>query len=211
MAHSNVYLFRSKDELSIIDTGTPGNAKKIISFIQEIGLKSSDVTAIVLTHFHIDHVGSAQELKNLLPNAKVAVHEADAEYVAGKKPLPRPKNILFRAVSAFIKFSPVQIDVPLKDREQIGQLTVIHTPGHTPGSIALMDETNKVLFSGDNLRYDGNKLTGPPEAFSLDRKEAWESVGKLAALDYGVMLPGHGEVLRNNASSTVKKFWESSK
>ena len=68
----------------------------------------------MLTHFHMDHSGSVKELKDLLPNAKVAVHEDDAEYVEGKKPFPKPKNLLFRAVSSFMKVEPVQVDVRLK-------------------------------------------------------------------------------------------------
>jgi hydroxyacylglutathione hydrolase len=131
--------------------------------------------------------------------------------VAGEKQMPKPRNILFRVASAFVKTAPVQVDVVLKDKDKLGQLTVIHTPGHTPGSIAMLDETRKVLFVGDTLRFDGEKITRGPEKYSLDPAKAKESIEKIAMLDFDVMLPGHGEVLQPNASEAVKKFTESTK
>jgi glyoxylase-like metal-dependent hydrolase (beta-lactamase superfamily II) len=209
MAHSNVYLAINGKELAVIDTGTGGNAKKTIEYIQKIGYQPTDVKAIVITHFHMDHTGSAKELKDMLPNAKVAAHEADADYISGKKPLPKPKNLLFRAVSAFIKLEPVAVDILLKENDKIAQHTVFHTPGHTPGSIALLDENRKAIFVGDTLRYDGEKVTGAPEQYTLDPAQAKESIKKIAQLSFDIMLPGHGEPLKENASDAVKKFAES--
>jgi glyoxylase-like metal-dependent hydrolase (beta-lactamase superfamily II) len=210
MAHSNVYLLVEGNELIVIDTGTPGNAKKIVSYVQKIGRQPSNVSTIILTHCHMDHVGSAKELKDLT-NAKVAVHAEDADYVSGKKPLPKPKNVLFRAGSFFVKLTPVQPDIIFKDNDKIGQLTIIHTPGHTLGSIALLDEAKKVLFAGDALRFDGKQLSSSPEQFTLDMVKAKKSIGKLASLSFDIMLCGHGEVLKPNASEVVKKYHESLK
>ena len=210
MAHSNVYVLIQGDELTVIDTGTAGNAKKIVNYVQKIGRHPSNVSTIILTHCHMDHAGSVKELKDLT-GAKVAVHAEDADYVSGKKPLPKPKNVLFRAVSSFIKLAPVQPDIILKDNDKIGQLTVIHTPGHTSGSIALLDEGKKALFAGDILRFDGEKLSGSSEQFTLDMKKAKESIGKISTLSFDVLLGGHGEPLKPNASETVKKYYESLK
>jgi len=206
MAHSNVYLLIEGDELIVIDTGTAGNAKKIVDYVQKMGRQPSNVSTIILTHCHMDHAGSVKELKGLT-GAKVAVHEEEADCVSGKKPLPRPKNVLFRAVSSFIKLEPVEPDIILKDNDKIGELTVIHTPGHTPGSIALLDERKKALFAGDTLRFDGEKLSGSSEQFTLDMKKAKESIGKISVLSFDVMLCGHGEPLKPNASETVKKYY----
>ncbi len=208
MAHSNVYLLIEGDELFVIDTGTAGNAKEIVNYVRKIGRQPSSVSTIVLTHAHMDHAGSVKELKDLT-NAKVAVHTEDADYVSGKKPLPRPNNVLFRAVSSFTGFLPVQPDIILKDHDKIGQLTVIHTPGHTPGSIALLEEGKKALFAGDALRFDGKNLSGSPEQFTLDMSKAKESIGKISTLSFDIMLCGHGEPLKPNASDAVKKYYES--
>ena len=210
MAHANVYLLIDGAELTVIDTGTPGNAQKTIEYIQKLGRQPTDVKTIILTHYHMDHMGSAKELKDIT-NAKVAVYPEDAEYVSGKKPFPKPKNILFRAVSSFVKPEPVPVDVVLNEGDKISGLTVIHTPGHTPGSIMLLDEGRKVLFAGDTLRYDGKKVTGAPEQYTVDQNQAKESVAKVVNLKFDVMLPGHGEPLKSNASEEIKKFNETLK
>ncbi len=210
MAHANVYLLINGKELAVIDTGTSGNAQKTVEYIQKLGYQPTDVKTIILTHFHMDHMGSAKELKDLT-NAKVAVHTEDADFVSGKKPLPKPKNILFRAVTSFVKPVPVQVDVILKEGDKIAGLAVFHTPGHTPGSIVLLDEERKVLFAGDTLRYDGKKVSGAPEQFSADPNQVRESIAKVSTLNFDVMLPGHGETLKPNASDEIKKFNETLK
>jgi glyoxylase-like metal-dependent hydrolase (beta-lactamase superfamily II) len=209
MAHANVYLVINGKELLVVDTGTSGNAKKIVEYIQKIGHQPSEVSTIVLTHYHMDHMGSAKDLKDLT-NAKVAAHVEDADFVAGKKPFPKPKNLLFRAVSSFIKPTPVEVDVVLKDGDKIGSLTVIATPGHSPGSIALFDEQRKALFVGDTLRFDGTKVTKAPEQYSWNADKEEESIKRISMLEFDIMLPGHGEILKTNASKTVKEFLDSS-
>jgi glyoxylase-like metal-dependent hydrolase (beta-lactamase superfamily II) len=71
MAHVNVYVSVYGQEIVVIDTGTPGNAQKIVAYIQKMGLQPSWVKTIVLTHSHIDHIGSAKELKEFLPTPKL--------------------------------------------------------------------------------------------------------------------------------------------
>ena len=210
MAHANVYMLIKGEELIVIDTGTPGNAQKTVDYIQKLGRRPADVKTIILTHFHVDHIGSAYELKKLT-RAKLAVHIEDADFVSGKKSMPRPKNIFFRAASSFIKPAPAEVDVLLNNGDNIGGLTVIHVPGHTPGSIALLDEEKRVLFAGDTLRYDGKRVSGAPEEFTFDPNKVKESIRKIAAYNFDVMLPGHGEPLKPNASEEVRKFADSLK
>jgi glyoxylase-like metal-dependent hydrolase (beta-lactamase superfamily II) len=131
-------------------------------------------------------MGSAKELKELT-HAKLAAHVEDADHVSGKKPMHKPKNILFRAVTSFIKPEPVEVDITLRDCDKISGLTVFHTPGHTPGSIALLDEEKYVLFA-------------------LDPAMERVSVRRIATLTFDVMLPGHGEPMKPDASEAIKKF-----
>jgi glyoxylase-like metal-dependent hydrolase (beta-lactamase superfamily II) len=114
--------------------------------------------------------------------------------------------MLFRAFSALVKPETVEVDVILNDGDKIAGLAVIHTPGHTPGSIALLDEDKHVLFAGDTLCYDGKQVTAAPQHFSLDPAKEKNSIRRLATLKYGVMLPGHGEPLKSEASEKVKEF-----
>jgi glyoxylase-like metal-dependent hydrolase (beta-lactamase superfamily II) len=201
----NVYLVEDEDKLILIDTGLPRSDKKIVKYIEALGRKPTDVAVIVLTHFHIDHVGSAKKMKGLT-NAKVAVHEADADFVAGKKAPPKPKNLMFKALSSIMKAAPVEPELLLKDGDKVGRLIVIHTPGHSEGSISLLDVDRKVMFAGDAVRFMGGKVTGPPEQFTLDTDKAKDSIRKISTFDFDVMLSGHGQPLVSNASQKVKDF-----
>jgi glyoxylase-like metal-dependent hydrolase (beta-lactamase superfamily II) len=202
----NVYLVEDGEKLILIDTGLPRNDKKIINYIESLGHKPSDVSTIVITHFHIDHVGS---LKKVLETtgSKVAVGEFDAEIVAGKKSPPKSKNLMIRAFSSVIKPASVEPDLTLKEGDRVGGLTVILTAGHSEGSISLLDTQRRVMFVGDALRFENGKLVESPRQFNLDSAKAIESIGKISTFDFDVMLGGHGNPLMPNASQKVKDFY----
>lgn len=209
--NANVYLVLDEDELTLVDTGMPRNAGKIRDYVGKMSKEPSRITRIILTHCHMDHTGSAKELKTLT-NASVAVHQEDADFVAGKRTLPFPKGaigILFKVASPFFKPTPIQPDLVLHDGDRVGRLTVIHTPGHTPGSISLYDSERKVLFVGDAMRYVDGKISGPPKQFTLDMDKALQSIAKISELEFDMMLSGHGEALKPNASHMVKRFYKS--
>jgi glyoxylase-like metal-dependent hydrolase (beta-lactamase superfamily II) len=209
--NGNCYII-VRDGLTLIDTGLPRNSAKIVHYIQEIlKRKPSEIKTIVLTHFHIDHVGNVCELKTL-SGAMVAIHETDADYVTGRKSPPAPKGIpgkLLKVLSLFFKPRPVEPDMKLKDGDTVAGLTCIHSPGHTPGSICLFDPASKILFAGDILRFDGIKIEGAPRQFTLDTVEALQSIKKIAAMNFNIMLSGHGKPLRPNASVKVREFAKS--
>lgn len=200
-AHSNVYLVINGRELAVIDTGTPGNAGKIVDHIQRLGFQLSDVKHIILTHHHRDHVGSASELHSLT-NAPIAAHADDADFISGKRspPLPggRPRPAM--------PLDPVPVDIVLHDGDHIAGLTVYHAPGHTPGSMMLLDEKRGVLFAGDTLRFDGKSVSSAPEEFTLDMARMRASIAMASKLRFSVMLPGHGLPLTANASDEVRKL-----
>ena len=202
----NVYLVEDGDKLILIDTGLPRSGKKIIKYIEGLGRKPSDVSVVVITHFHIDHVGSLKKVLEAT-GSKVAVGEFDAEIIAGKKSPPKPKNLIFRAFSSVIKTSPVEPDLILKEGDEVGGLSVILTAGHSEGSISLLDTQRKVMFVGDALRFVNGKLTESPEQFNLDSAKARDSIGKISTYDFDVMLGGHGDPLKPDASQKVKDFY----
>jgi len=211
--NGNVYVMTRGEELAVIDTGMPKSAGKIVDYVRAIGRQPSSISKILLTHCHIDHVGGAHELKELT-NAKVAIHEEDADFVAGRRVLPRPRGItgsLFGGVSHFVGFTPVQPDMILKENDKIAGLSVIHTPGHTPGSISLLDQERSLLFVGDTLRFSEGRISGPPERFTADMERTMQSIEKISKLDFDVMLSGHGEPLMPNASDRVREFCASLK
>ena len=149
---ANAYLVKQDNVITVIDTGLLGNAGKIIDYVQSIGCRPSDVKTIVLTHSDMDHAGSVARLKEET-NAKVAIHEADAPRLSGEKEPKAVKGVLglfLRAMSAFMRFNRMKADILLKDSDTIDGLTVIHTPGHTDGSICLY-LPGRALFVGDAL------------------------------------------------------------
>lgn len=202
--NGNVFLIVNKEKLVLIDTGFFRSEEKIKEYIEKLGYKPSAVSTIILTHYHIDHTGNAKNLKEKT-GAKVAVHEADADFVTHKKAPPRPKGLLSRAIGV-VKAAPVEPDILLKEGDMIEGLQVVHVPGHTPGSIALFDAQRKAMFVGDAVFYAKGHIEGPKENFSYDITLALESISKIAAFDFEVMLSGHEEPLPSGASGKVEKF-----
>lgn len=206
--NANVYVLKNGEELTVVDAGMPRNAGKILSYVRKLGEQPSSISIILLTHCHIDHVGSANELRKAT-NAKVAIHAEDADFLAGKRALPRPKGVagsLFRVASLFFRFSTFQPDITLKEGDIVAGLKVIHTPGHTPGSISLIEPKRELIFVGDTLRYSEGRISGPPERFTLDADQAKLSIKKISELEFDTMLSGHGEPLKPKASERVKEF-----
>ena len=199
------------DEITLIDTGLPRNAKKILDYLHNtLSRNPSDIKTIVLTHHHVDHTGNLFDLKKIT-KAKVAVHIEDADYISGRKspPAPLAMSIIFMVLSLFLHSKPVEPDIILRENDEIGGFVVIHTPGHTPGSICLYNPGSRVIFVGDILRFINGKIEGPPARFTSDLKIAVNSIEKISNLSFDVMLSGHGQPLKFNASDKVKEFYRS--
>jgi glyoxylase-like metal-dependent hydrolase (beta-lactamase superfamily II) len=205
---ANVYLVIDEETLTVVDTGMPGNESKIIDYIKRIGMDPSQVKNIVLTHSDIDHSGSAAKLKEMT-NAKVMIHEADAPRLSEEKELKKVKGffgVVMKVAGIMIKFTPVKPDVTLKNLDKVGNMTVLHTPGHTEGSICLYI-TGKAIFAGDLVRVNNNKMLElPPKFVNLDMDMLKVSLKKVSELEYSVLLPGHGPPLTQKASDVVKEF-----
>jgi hydroxyacylglutathione hydrolase len=205
---ANAYLLRDDEGITIVDTGLPGNAGKILDYVGSIGCHPLDVKIIVLTHPDMDHAGSAARLRDET-HAKVAIHEADAPRLSGKKELKTVNGALglfLRLTSAVMKFERLEADVLLRDSDTIDGLIVIHTPGHTEGSICLY-LPGRALFAGDALATDRKRMLSlPRKSMSIDVNLAKESVRKISQLEYSVLLPGHGPPIEQNASTATREF-----
>jgi len=205
---ANAYLVKRDDGITVVDTGLPGNAGKIIDYVQSIGCQASDIKTIVLTHSDMDHSGSVARLKEET-KARVAIHEADAPRLSGEKEPKAVKGVLgllLRAMAAVMRFKRMKADVLLKDSDIVDRLTVIHTPGHTDGSICLY-LPGRALFVGDALLTDDERMLSlPRRSMSTDLDQAKESIKKISELKYSVLLPGHGPPIERNASAITKEF-----
>jgi glyoxylase-like metal-dependent hydrolase (beta-lactamase superfamily II) len=115
--------------------------------------------------------------------------------------MPPPKGVvgvLFRISEPFLAFTPVEPDQRLRENDRVGILTVLHVPGHTPGSISLYDQRRKLIFVTDTIRYEKGKLQGPPGEFMFDTNEARESIQKLSSLEFNTILGGQGKAFESN-------------
>jgi hydroxyacylglutathione hydrolase len=173
-----VYDEETKDCL-IVDPGA--EAEKIFPVIAEEGLKP---LAILNTHGHIDHTGANRDMKDKY-NVPLFMH-------AGDKDLMNRLHQLELSLFLGAKDSP-PVDKPLRDGEEIrigrGVLRVIHTPGHSPGSVSLLAEG--FLLSGDTLFFEGVGRTDLPGG---DPRQIEKSIRERLMIlpDDLEVLPGHG-------------------
>lgn len=177
---SNCYIVASEDkEGIIIDPGA--DAAEIMREIVKLKL---DIKYIVLTHGHIDHIGASKEIKEAT-SAKIAVHTKDVDSLQRQSLIAEQFGISFR--------DPPSADLLLKDGDIInigaGQFSVLHTPGHSPGSICLYGEG--MLFSGDTLFHFG---IGRYDLSGGDYYQLMSGIrSKLMVLpDETSVYPGHG-------------------
>jgi glyoxylase-like metal-dependent hydrolase (beta-lactamase superfamily II) len=142
----NCFIYEEQNELYLIDTGLPLSKKHIVNTIKVI---NKPLTKIILTHPHHDHVGSLDEIKKIYPKAQLYISKRDGRLLKGDKTLEEgePKSKIKGSFHK-IKSSP---DILVEDGDSIGNLKVVETKGHTPGSISLYCEKNKMMFVGDLL------------------------------------------------------------
>ncbi|MFB6089281.1 MAG: MBL fold metallo-hydrolase [Candidatus Aenigmatarchaeota archaeon] len=168
----------------LVDVGSGAFTEEMLQQMENYNIDVNSIKKIILTHSHFDHVGGCKELKEKT-NAKVLMHPK-------AKKLVENGEVLQEEFDA--DFEPFKIDETLEEGEEIDtgnhKFKVIHTPGHTPGSIALWNEKDKILISGDTLFIDG---FGSTEHKNGDQNQLKSSLKKIKELnDIEILLPGHG-------------------
>ena len=171
-------------ELILIDTGAGWSVDKIINNIGNLGFDCRNITKILLTHCHIDHIGGLTEIKKRF-GPKIYIHKLDAP------PLENGDQILTAATWYQTHFPPTPIDVKFNSPEEIltiddQKIVCLHTPGHTPGSISIyLDRDGKRILFGQDLH-------GPLlEEFGSNLKDYDRSTKQLIDLDADILCEGH--------------------
>ena len=221
---TNWCLMRDGNTVTLIDAAWPKDYPLVVDSLHQIGASPEQVEAVVLTHAHPDHVGVAEQFR-ADHGAVVHTHRAEVGHATGRYHehvrtvdlivrMWRPSVFAFAInaigrggsrttpVVAVEAFDDSPIDVPG------GRLVPVPTPGHTSGHCSFHLPDHGVVITGDAL-VSHNLLTdrrGPrlmPSIFSHDPARAAGSLDRLAALDAGVMLPGHGELLHMTPADAV--------
>lgn len=205
---ANTYLLVDPDGLTLIDTGLPRRASKILSFIDSLGYAAGDLKHILLTHADSDHVGSLADLQ-AVSEARTYSSPIEAEAIrAGRFSRPLQlhgwKKWLFDISMQFFKVSPSRVDQELFDNQILpiwGGLQVIETPGHTPGHLSFYAPQKKVLFCGDSLRCPQGEIIISRGANTWNADVARSSAIKQAALGARIVCAGHGAVVQDAGHS----------
>ena len=156
----------------LVDTCTPGSSEAIGGAIASVGAAWSDVSDIVVTHSQFDHVGGLAELSQQASGSTIW---------AGAQDAPEIPTFKGRVVQ------------PLTDGDRVGELRVMHTPGHTAGHISLLHEADSLLFIGDLVGSMDGVPTFGPSAFTADPELSRRSLRRMVGLAADRILFSHGE------------------
>ncbi len=188
---SNIYLVGD----CVIDSGTGFNFTRLFDVFRIIKKSPNDVKWVINTHCHYDHIGG----NGYFLNAKIAIHETEAQV------LEKADVVLSNAVFFNGKLHSMKVEKRLKEGDVLDGLKVVHTPGHSPGSICLYDPKEKILFSGDTIFSDG---VGRTDIKGGDEEALAASLEKIQKIDIKKLLPGHGEPLLEKCKETIKLIVE---
>ncbi len=209
----NWYLLEEGGRFTVIDAGLPKQREQLPAALAKLGHTLNDVEAVLLTHAHSDHIGSAAHIKSV-SGAAVHVHSADSALAEAKtssdnersylRDMYHPhlwKLFLLLIRNGVLNTPPVHqltefghgdvLDIP-------GRPRAVHTPGHTDGSACLEIADRKAILTGDAL-VTLSMTTGDrsprimPRSFNKNSRQALDSLTELEGSTAELVLPGHGE------------------
>ena len=196
-----VFIVDFKGEAVMIDAGAGRSTKNLVKNIEKCGFKPQQISHLILTHCHIDHIGSAPDFRARF-GCKLVAHDLDADAIESGDP------ILTAANWYETEFPPTRLDMRLKGEHEIlrfgeEELHCLHTPGHTPGSISIYLDRggNRVLF--------GQDIHGPFMPSFRSDVEMWKkSMQKLLSLDADILCEGHFGVYRgrDEVAAVIRPF-----
>ena len=182
----------------VLDAGFRITPPQVKAFLAVQGLHPQQVSHILVSHYHPDHIGGLRRLQ-AMTGALVGAHAVEAPMIRGDAPFPnpfvhRPLQAAFGGLARSVTPPPTPVDLPLADDDVIdvaGGIRVLHTPGHTPGSLSFYLPQRGVLFVGDALQRRFGRLGLPSALFTADMAAARASVQRLAQVDFGTLCFSH--------------------
>lgn len=187
----NIFLLKGPNIL--IDTGLEKDKAYLEKSLKELDLTPNDISKVLFTHGHVDHIGGAV----LFSNTEFWMSQHDGELVNKKD-----ENF---TVSKWFKQTYYPNIKNFYSKDQVFDLEdfslkVIETPGHTKGSVCFYDEKNKILFSGDTLFENS---IGRYDLPTSNKEELKDSIEKISKLDFNLLLPGHMSIVKENQKDNL--------
>ena len=197
----NAFLIRGERHI-LIDTGNPGQEKKILKELSELDIDPADISLIIITHGHIDHLGGLSQLREVI-GSPVAIHSSDADAIRhGKHPELIPRRFIGKLFLALQRntdeirgFKPFEPDLIIDGEMYLSEYGVdgriIPTPGHTPGSLSVYLSSGEVII-GDLVMGIISKSRPKYPIFADDMEEVRSSIVKVLGLSPQIIYASHG-------------------
>ncbi len=206
----------------LVDAGIPSQLPEIQKAMDQVGAPFSKLKKVILAHQDLDHIGGLPEiLRSSDHKVEVLAHREERPYIQGDKPLIKlnPQQMakrlealpeeqrkqMERVFEASLNLK-VAVDTTFDGGEVLpycGGITVIPSPGHTPGHICLYLNQSKTLITGDALNVIDGQLVGPKPEFSADIDTAKKSLKKLTQYDIKTVICYHGGVYKDNVNQRL--------
>jgi glyoxylase-like metal-dependent hydrolase (beta-lactamase superfamily II) len=178
----SAYVLVRGGEAALVDTGVGGSADAIEATLTSVGVGWANVGHVILTHHHNDHQGSIRTVVEKAPDATVYTGAEDVS------------SILVEPVSA------------VGDGDSVFDLRIVTTPGHTAGSISVLDPIAGVLVAGDAMGTKDGLPTLPNAANTVNMAQAKQSIVKLGSMTFETLLVGHGNPIEGGAAALVAEL-----
>ncbi len=169
----------------LIDSGRPGQGKQILSELASLNVRPADVRYILLTHFDVDHMGNVAFLEKET-GATVWASQTEIPYIMGEKPRPGHKRI----IAALMPAKKPQHIQSLPEKPIADKVTVILTPGHTPGHVSYLYKD--VLFTGDLVVTSSGRIHPSPAFMTWNMEILMDAIAKTGAYQFRYVCPAHG-------------------
>lgn len=198
--YMKAYVVITENRCYLVDTGPSTVKKKMLTAVNELKSQGYSFEALILTHSHSDHVANAHILKSTF-QIPVFAHKWDGFDIENGLSAPiKGTTFLTKGISKITKilpstmaYAPCEVTIKIDDQMEIGKgIRVIHTAGHTAGSLTVCID-DEIALVGDAL-FGIHKNTIFPD-FLQDEEAVYKSWKALSALDYCAYIPSHGSII----------------
>lgn len=207
------FFVRHRHGLALVDAGFPGWEYAILTAARSLP-PPNDITHVMLTHAHCDHIGGVAGVIAHMP-AEILCSERERPFVEGRslarsaRGLGRKLALTLHSRMAGSRVPPIEVTRTLGEGDEICGLRVVAAPGHTPGQIALVHEADRLLLCGDALFHVMGRIGHDPiPGLTMDRKAADASLERIARLGIEDVAPSHGPAILGDAPRRIEAFLE---